>query len=48
MTDNYTDYSKPKAAIGSKPNCLCPLTDMEKAELKLRIALAIGEGISKA
>lgn len=48
MTDNYTDYSKHKATIGGNIVCMPPLSDREKAELKLRIALAIGEGISKA
>lgn len=48
MTDNYTDYSKPKTVIGNNIGCLSPLSEQEKAELKLRIAIAIGEGISKA
>lgn len=48
MTDKYTDYSRLHTAMTENIYCVKPLSTKEKEELKLRISIAIGEGISKA
>ncbi len=46
MTDKYTNYAKRQEQFAATGNTVAPLTAKEKAELKMRIMLALGRGMA--
>lgn len=46
MTDNYTDFAERHKPSGTAQSLVAPLTAEEKAELKMRILLAINKNMA--